>query len=116
MKEPKDEAKELSGIELSTGGGNSDDLRAPDMSIGIATSICGAILVRPGIASPAAALTPPSISLPAASVSPMPRPIAGASVIVSEDGAFCNSSEPRPPLSADCAVPIGALSRFSLPH
>jgi hypothetical protein len=40
MKDPKDEAKELSGIELSRGCSYPDDRGVPEMSIGAATSIC----------------------------------------------------------------------------
>ena len=100
MKDPKDDAKELSGIELSIGWRNSDKRGVPDMSIGVATSICGATGIPP--------LSPLLASLTPGSASSTPRPIAGASTIVSADGGLGSSREARPPCSADCAVPIFA--------
>eukprot|EP01043_Picozoa_sp_COSAG02_P029085 COSAG02_NODE_1795_length_10906_cov_5.562084_4_plen_279_part_00 len=101
MKDPKDDAKELSGIELSSGWRNSDDRGVPDMSIGVETSICGATEIPP--------LSPLLPSLPPFSATSMPRPIAGASTMVSADGGLGSSSEARLPCSADCAVPIFRL-------
>ena len=83
MKDPKDDAKELFGIELSCGCWNSDDRGVPDISIGMATSICGATKY----------VFEPSLS-PASGPS-LPRPIAGASTIVSADGGLGSCWDPR---------------------